>query len=112
MSKSIAYNTETIKICLRCGRDIQGRVLSQRYCAACRQKEMEDGRKERQKIAEQRKMESAAETQWRIDRKYCQSCIYHGSLEYGNNLCDYILHTKQRRGCKAGVGCTKREEQK
>lgn len=28
--------------------------------------------------------------------------------EYSANLCDYILDTGQRRGCKCGVGCEKR----
>lgn len=53
-------------------------------------------------------MRRQATKQETLDRKYCKECRYH-SGEYGENLCDYILHTGKRRGCKAGEGCERRE---
>ena len=42
------------------------------------------------------------------DRAYCRQCIYYGSEEYGNNLCDFMLRTGKQRGCRYGEGCEKR----
>lgn len=38
---------------------------------------------------------------------YCRNCIYL-SRTNGEHTCDYIGVTGHMRGCKAGVGCTKR----
>lgn len=44
------------------------------------------------------------------DRKYCVKCIYSAREKALNkHLCDYFSKTGIRRGCPAGVGCTKRE---
>lgn len=41
------------------------------------------------------------------DRKFCKPCINSGSRDDWH-LCDYMLQTGHRRGCKAGVGCIRR----
>lgn len=44
------------------------------------------------------------------DREYCLNCIYSPARRMTiKHLCDYYSKTGVRRGCHAGVGCTKRE---
>lgn len=44
------------------------------------------------------------------DREYCHRCIYSPSEKtLEKYLCAYFEKTGVRRGCPAGVGCTKRE---
>lgn len=43
------------------------------------------------------------------DRKYCRKCIYSApQRRVEKYLCEYYSKTGVRRGCPAGVGCTKR----
>ncbi len=43
--------------------------------------------------------------------EYCKGCIYQ-SKAWGCSVCNYFLHTKIRRPCKAGKGCTVRTKGK
>lgn len=40
--------------------------------------------------------------------KSCRGCIYCSVLSGGEETCDYILVTHNRRGCPAGKGCERR----
>lgn len=47
------------------------------------------------------------------DRKWCEKCIYKpGEGSYNHWLCDYYSITGKRRGCKPGVGCTRKTTKK
>ena len=49
------------------------------------------------------------------DRIYCRNCFYRAHGAHGGDqpwLCEYILITGKPRGCRAGEGCTKREEER
>lgn len=95
----------TTRTCLRCGCELPTWCSpSVSYCVDCRQK-IRNERLARQYAEYLKRQETKQET---LDRKYCKPCEYH-SGEYGENLCDYILHTGRRRGCKAGEGCEKRK---
>ena len=51
-----------------------------------------------------------AKTPPKTDRVYCSKCLYACGLSgRADYLCEYILFTGERRGCKAGRGCTKRK---
>ena len=96
-------------ICLRCGNALpEGSHLTKKYCDECAVERNRELTRERNRKAIQRMQEVNAERFYNADREYCKKCVYHGSHEYGNNLCDYILVVGHRRGCKAGVGCEKR----
>lgn len=96
-------------ICLRCGNPLpDGSYLTRKYCDKCGAERKKELRRERERIAREQSIAAHQEKQDAADREYCKPCIYRGSVEYGNNLCDYILLTGKRRGCKAGVGCTER----
>lgn len=41
--------------------------------------------------------------------RYCKGCIHKGMAHGGVPICDYLLHTGQRRGCPAGKGCIRKE---
>ena len=96
-------------ICLRCGGELpRGCALTRKYCDKCAVERNRELTRERQKKAAKRMHEVNAERFYSADREYCRKCIFYGSEEYGNNLCDFMLQTGQRRGCKYGVGCEKR----
>lgn len=38
------------------------------------------------------------------DDRRCKTCVYHSSVD-NIIICEYILVTGHRRGCRAGVGC-------
>ena len=38
-------------------------------------------------------------------RAYCRDCMYRGK----DGACDYYFLTGERRGCKAGEGCDKKD---
>lgn len=42
------------------------------------------------------------------NRRYCKPCKYKGSFPEGY-LCNFNVKTGKVRGCKPGVGCTRRE---
>lgn len=98
-----------MKICLRCGSEMpENTVYTRKYCDKCTaERKMQDAveREKRAAKAQVAEQEIGIEAE---NRKYCKRCIYYGSKAYGNNLCDYLLINKQRRGCKYGVGCEKR----
>lgn len=97
-------------ICLRCGNALpDGSCYTRKYCVKCAAERNRELTRERQKKAVKRMQEVNAERLYNADREYCKKCVYYGSEEYGNNLCDYILLVGHRRGCKAGVGCEKRK---
>lgn len=101
--------TGTSRTCLRCGGLLPaGSSLSRKYCPECgrlRNIELTQKRQEAQRKTMARRRE---EDQAFRDRAYCKVCDYYGSEEYGGNLCDYMLRTGRRRGCKVGVGCERR----
>lgn len=58
-------------------------------------------------------MSKQSETTDPKDRAYCKHCAYSaGGWARYDHLCMYILMTGKRRGCKPGVGCTRRKERK
>ncbi len=80
--------------------------MSVKYCPNCRREmNAERLRQRREKMAVKR-AESMAETQAARDRAYCAQCFWHAKI--GGNLCDYMLQTGEKRGCKAGEGCIRR----
>ena len=86
-------------ICLRCGCKLpDGCALTRKYCDVCARERNKEKTRERQRKAVQRMIEVNAERNYNADREYCKSCIYRGSVEVVNNLCDYILLTGKRRG--------------
>ena len=97
------------RTCLRCGQPLpEGSSCSRRYCDACGKQWNIELTRERQRRKDKRQAEIVAERRDKADRAYCRTCVYHGSENYGNYLCDYLLLTGTRRGCKAGVGCERR----
>ena len=93
------------RTCLRCGGDLPaGCSPSVSYCIACR----EYFRKETMRRHYEEYMRKQANRQEYRDRQWCKECRYRCG-EYGTNLCDYIIKTGHRRGCKPGEGCAKRE---
>lgn len=97
-------------ICLRCGQALpDGSSQSRRYCDVCAAERNRELTRERLRKGYERKRAEDLEKKERKDRAYCRKCEYYGSESYGGNLCDYLLRTGHRRGCKAGVGCIRRE---
>lgn len=98
------------RACLRCGNILpQGSGQSRKYCDECGRRRNIDLTQARQQAAARKREEKRAADQAYADREYCRSCRFYGSEEYGHNLCDYILIVGHSRGCKAGVGCERRE---
>lgn len=97
------------RTCLKCGQPLpEGSSCSRRYCDACgRQRNIELTRA-RQRKAAKRAYEVRMAKQESKDRAWCRKCLYHGSENYCLNLCDYLLLTGHRRGCRAGEGCNQR----
>lgn len=98
------------RTCLRCGQPLpEGASCSRRYCDACgKQRNIELTRARQERQAKQRQAVSELK-QWIADKRYCRKCEFSGTNKYCNNLCDYMLITGHRRGCRAGVGCKKRK---
>lgn len=105
--------------CKVCGKPFPpGTVATKRYCDQCREKlakERESRRKEerrsrREKAAQEKIAAQIGETTIlrKDDMAYCRKCIYRGSFSE-SYLCNYLMMTAERRGCRAGVGCNKRE---
>lgn len=41
---------------------------------------------------------------------YCRGCIYRSGYFGGAAVtCDYLLRTRERRGCPSGKGCTRKQ---
>lgn len=98
------------RICLRCGSELPATCsISRKYCDACGKQRNIELTIRRKQTAKAYYEKQRAEKQDAADREYCKPCTYYGSEEYGGNLCDYLLKTGHRRGCKAGVGCNMRE---
>ena len=45
----------------------------------------------------------------KADDMRCKTCLWHGVLD-GIICCEYLLCTGRRRGCPAGVGCTRYQQ--
>lgn len=100
-----------MNICLRCGGKLpEGCALTRKYCTACAAERNRELTRERTRKAHHRSVVALQTKQAAEDRAYCKKCVYYGSEEYGNNLCDYILKVGHRRGCPIGVGCVCRVE--
>ena len=98
------------RICLRCGGPLPEVCSpSRKYCDACAAERNRELTRERLERARQKAYILRQQRQASKDRAYCKKCVFYGSGEYHNNLCDYILKTGHVRGCKAGVGCERRE---
>jgi hypothetical protein len=42
-----------------------------------------------------------------MDKKYCDNCVYSGTLTASTTkVCNYLLVTNKRRPCPPGEGCT------
>jgi predicted RNA-binding Zn-ribbon protein involved in translation (DUF1610 family) len=99
----------TSRTCLRCGNTLPaGSSLSRKYCPECGRLRNIELTQARQQAAARKREEKQKTDQAYADREYCKICDYYGSEEYGGNLCDYMLRTGRRRGCKAGEGCERR----
>ena len=97
-------------VCLRCGGTLpENAAPSRLYCNECAKERNRELSRERAARAREKAYAIHLNKQNTKDRNYCKKCVYYGSEEYGGNLCDYMLRTGHRRGCKAGEGCTKRE---
>lgn len=99
-----------IRNCAICGKQLpENSPWSRKYCPECsyayaRQRSRERNRERNRKKTPQPVPQRAPS---KLDMKYCRCCKYSGvySEDY---LCQYILRTGTRRGCKPGVGCEKR----
>ena len=97
-------------VCLRCGETLpEGSIPSRKYCDACGAERNRELTRERLRRASQKAYILRQEQQSTKDRAYCRKCVFYGSESYGGNLCDYLLRTGHRRGCRAGEGCKRRE---
>ena len=102
-----------IRECQLCGKPLaENAAAARKYCPECSRVHSREltrrRRKELARIKAMKKQEAAPQrVPDEIDRAYCQYCKYSG-VYTDNYLCNYILKTGTRRGCKAGVGCTKR----
>ena len=102
--------------CAMCGTVFpKGTPGAKRYCSDCLKKRQAEAYarhrdKEREKAREKAAAKQAASATVfnKANRDYCAKCIYCGNFNEGY-LCDYNLKTRMSRGCKVGVGCTKRE---
>lgn len=98
------------RICLRCGGPLPEVCSpSRKYCDACAAERNRELTRERLERARQRAYILRQQKQETKDREFCKKCVYYGSGEYVGNLCDYLLRTGRRRGCRYGESCTKRE---
>ena len=102
-----------IRECQLCGiRLPENAPAARKYCPECSELHSRElQRIRRRKLAAEKETVRKEIPQQRvpdeIDRKYCQHCKYSG-VYTEDYLCNYILKTGTRRGCKAGAGCTKR----
>ena len=103
--------------CVMCGKVFpEGTPASRKYCYECLEiRHAEQQRKQKEKRKAERKAAPPPpppkkSTLTKANKQYCAKCIYCGSFSAGY-LCNYILLTSQVRGCKAGVGCTRRVKQ-
>lgn len=105
--------------CKVCGKPFPpGTVATKRYCDPCREKlakereakRKEERRSEREKAAKENLAAQNGEMTIlrKADMAYCAKCIYRGSFSE-SYLCNYLMMTCERRGCRAGVGCDKRD---
>ena len=97
-------------VCLRCGGTLpENAAPSRLYCNECAAERNRELKRERLARARKKACTIRQAKQDVKDRAWCKKCAYYGSEEYGGNLCDYLLRTGKRRGCKAGEGCERRE---
>lgn len=96
--------------CLQCGELLpKGSSRCRLYCPECSRKRNIEQTIKRQQQARKARAALAAQRVENADKAYCRECIYYGAKVGSGNLCDYILHTGIRRGCKAGEGCERRK---
>ena len=96
-------------VCLRCGGPLpEYAARARKYCDDCAAERNRELTRERLARAKQKAYILRQEKQDAKDHEYCKVCVYSGSEDYGGNLCDYILRTGHRRGCKYGEGCERR----
>ncbi len=94
--------------CLACGEPLPvGSSRSRRYCAECARKRNLELTVKRQQQAAVARAAMAQQRTEDADRAWCRRCVYR-SPHIESNLCDYLLNTGKRRGCKAGKGCERR----
>lgn len=97
------------KTCLRCGEPLPpGCSASRQYCDECAKKRNIELTMARQRKKDKRARSQQEAEKTAADKAFCRECEYCGMSEYGTNLCDYLLKTGHRRGCKAGSKCDKR----
>lgn len=103
--------------CILCGEELPNKRGGRCYCQACsaymREKRLHENNEERKVLRVLREIEpkppeKKAVTLKKSDVAYCKKCIHHGNFDQ-QILCEYMYHTGHRRGCRAGVGCEKRE---
>ena len=107
------------RTCMRCGNPLpENASKNRKYCLECativnREKSKE---KNRNYVAKRKEKTKAKQAYIDLDRSkldpddraYCDPCIYSNQHSW-QYLCNFYTRTGQRRGCKAGVGCVRRE---
>lgn len=102
--------------CAICGKVFPyGTAKTRKYCDDCQDQHRIRQLERQKELRKEAKMKASGDQQKHdprmlkaSDKAYCGKCIYRGrfSAEY---LCDYLGMTGKRRGCKAGVGCIRRD---
>lgn len=82
------------KECTRCGKQYRAKTERSKFCPSC--------------YADERLAKRKATN---ICDKYCDDCIYVGTLS-NDRCCNFILQESKLRGCKAGEGCTRKKTRK
>ena len=103
--------------CILCGAELPNRKGGRCYCKPCgeymRAKRLREGNEERKVLRikheiEPKPPEKREVTLKKADMAYCRKCDYHGNFDQ-QILCEYMVRTGHRRGCRSGAGCEKRE---
>lgn len=96
------------RTCLRCGLPLpEGCSQSRKYCNECAKKHDAELKAKRQQRAAQMREARAEQRAADADREWCKPCAFC-SQHFESHLCDYLIRTGHRRGCKAGEGCERR----
>lgn len=100
--------------CILCGAELPNRRGGRCYCKACSEYMRNERIREHNESIRTIKIDpdppkvKREVTLKREDMDYCRKCDYHGNFDQ-QVLCEYMVRTGHRRGCKPGVGCEKRE---
>lgn len=104
--------------CQICGKELPlGSAASRKYCPTCAAEHNRELTRLRYNRMNQKRSEARAEKSAVLqpirelrdeDKAYCAICAYSGRFS-ADYLCDYLIMTGHKRGCRAGKGCKKRK---